>query len=61
MFRRFVGQALLTLRLLGEAPVGDSVRRMDAGFGGIVPLCRRVYVVPELRVGCGIPGERGQT
>ena len=39
VFRRFVGQALLTLRLLGEAPFGDSVRRMDVAFGGIVPLC----------------------
>ena len=47
VFRRFVGQALLTLRLLGEAPFGDSVRRMDAAFGGIVPLCWYGHVIPR--------------
>ena len=39
MFRRFVVLRPPRLRLLGEAPFGDSVRRMGAGFDGIVTLC----------------------
>ena len=41
LFRRFVVFRPPRLRLLVEAPFGDSVRRMGAGFDGIVPLCRK--------------------
>ena len=41
VFRRFVVLRSPRLRLLGEAPFGDPVRRMGAGFDGIVPLCRK--------------------
>ena len=56
VFRRFVVLRPPRLRLLGEAPFGDPVRCMDAGFDGIVPLCRKGMLFPEPRVGCSVPG-----